>query len=152
MNRAFGMPTLTRTIFTIALIACATGARAQAVNNCLASDYLDRRGQNPVTVSAATQPGIYRYSPPCLIVDAGTTVNFSLNFAAHPTIGGRVIAGVGTADPTSPIGARTSGTMAAVVFDTGNIYPFYCDFHVAQAMMGAIDVPLVNGFEEPLLR
>lgn len=146
------MNALTRPALLVVLMLGASSATAQSVNNCLAADYLDRRGQNPVTVSAATQPGIFRYTPPCLIVDAGTTVNFSLNFGAHPTIGGRVIAGVGTPDPESPIGARTSGSMAAVLFASGNIYPFYCDFHVAQAMMGAIDVPLVSGFEDPLLR
>lgn len=120
---------------------------AQAVNNCLASDYIDRRGQNPVTITAATQPGIFRYSPPCILVDAGTTVNFTLNLSSHPTIGGRVSGGTGTPDPNSPIGARTSGTMASVLLATGDIYPYYCDFHVGNAMMGAIDVPLVSGFE-----
>jgi plastocyanin len=129
------------------LALLATSARAQVVNNCLPGDYVDRRGTSPVTIGAVTQPGIFRYTPRCIVIDAGTTVNFTLNFAMHPTIGGRVSGGVGTADPDSPIGAITNGESTAVVFDVPGLYGFYCDFHVPQAMMGAIEVPFVDGFE-----
>ena len=138
-----------RAIVAVLLItaACAPAAHAQAVNNCLASDYGDRRGQSRFTISAVMQPGVFRYTPRCVIADAGTIIDFTLDFGAHPTIGGRVVAGTGMADPASPIGAITFGKTAAITFPDAGIFPFYCDFHVAQAMMGAIEIPFVAGFE-----
>lgn len=136
-----------RTFLFAVLASGAMPAAAQVVNNCLPTDYVDRRGTSPVTITASTQPGTFRYSPRCVLIDAGTTVRYSLNFAAHPTIGGRVSSGTGTPDPDSPIGAITSGTEEDVLFTEPRIYGYYCDFHVAQAMMGAIEVPFVAGFE-----
>ena len=140
---------LLRFLVAIPLVAaaCAPVAHAQVVNNCLPGDYADRRGQPRFTVSAVMQPGQFRYTPRCVVADAGTTIDFTLDFGSHPTIGGRVVAGTGTADPASPIGSITFGETAAIVFPDAGLFPYYCDFHVAQAMMGAIEIPFVTGFE-----
>ena len=45
-------------------------------------------------------------------------------------------------DPSSPIPPTSTGTMKAVPFENGGVFPFYCDFHgAALGMFGAV---LVN--------
>jgi plastocyanin len=127
-------------------------ASAQALNNCLPGDFLDRRGRDDVVI-ANDQPGNpFLYRPRCVTVSAGAAVLFRAlpNFGNHPLFAGVVSAGSATFDPGSPIGSITSGEERQVVFDQEGEYPYYCDFHFAQGMLGSVRVVpewFANGFE-----
>jgi plastocyanin len=123
-----------------------------ALNNCLPENFLDRRGRDDVVI-ANDQPGSpFLYRPRCVTVSAGASVSFRAvpDFGSHPLFAGTVSGGVATPDPASPIGAITSGTQTAVVFPQAGEFPYYCDFHFSQGMLGSVRVTpewFANGFE-----
>jgi plastocyanin len=125
---------------------------AQALNNCLPGDFIDRRGRDDVVI-ANDQPGNpFLYRPRCVAVSAGATVRFRAlpNFGNHPLFAGSVTGTVATFDPTSPIGAITSGEERQVTFPESGEFPYYCDFHFSQGMLGSVRVVpewFANGFE-----
>jgi plastocyanin len=72
----------------------------------------------------------------CVIVDAGTTVNFNGNFTAHPLAGGESP----TEDSGSDIStASAAGMTTAVTFNTAGDYPYFCTIH-ASTMTGVVYV------------
>lgn len=127
-------------------------APAAALNNCLSENFVDRRGLDDVVI-VNDQPGNpFLYRPRCLTVSAGARVIFRAvpNFGNHPLFAGIVSGGVATPDPTSPIGSITSGTEATVAFPDVGEYPYFCDFHFSQGMLGSVQVVpewFANGFE-----
>lgn len=131
------------------LLPCAS---AHALNNCLPGDFIDRRGRDDVVI-ANDQPGNpFLYRPRCVTVSAGANVLFRAlpGFGNHPLFAGTVIGGVATFDPTSPIGAITSGEQELVTFPAEGEYPYYCDFHFSQGMAGSVRVVpewFADGFE-----
>ena len=133
----------------LALLACTVAAAgaAHALNNC--SEFVDLRARRSVTINVASLQN--RYSPSCLHVAVDTTVTFNADFSDHPLYGGVVAGGVATIDPASPVGAHNSGTAPVViVLTTPGEFPYFCDFHYQDGMMGSILVDPAffdDGFE-----
>ena len=125
------------------LVAFAVWPRpAAALNGCLDADFADRRGRADLVVANddPTQP--FRYRPRCATISEGTRVIFRAlpGFGMHPLYGGTVSGGVATIDPSSPIGSITSGGEAERVLLASGEFPFFCDFHHAQGMLGSLRV------------
>jgi len=119
---------------------------AQALNNC--STFIDRRARANVTINIV-QP--FRYSPACVMIAVDASVTFNADFGDHPLFAGVVSDGQATFDPQSPIGAHSNGTTPVVVsFPATGEFPYFCDRHFLQAMMGSIKVVpefFSDGFE-----
>ena len=133
-------------------VGLALAPAAPAFNNCLPGNFVDRRGQDDVVI-ANDQPGNpFLYRPRCLTVSAGARVLFRAlpDFGNHPLFAGTVNGSTATFDPTSPIGTITSGPERAVTFPAPGEFPYYCDFHFQQGMLGSVQVVpewFANGFE-----
>lgn len=130
------------TVRPFALLAILATGPALALNNCLDADFVDRRGLAELVIGNDDPTNPFRYRPRCATVSEGTRIVFraSPNFGMHPLYGGLVSGGMATIDPTSPIGSITSGTEAIrTIVDAGE-YPFFCDFHYAQGMLGSLRV------------
>jgi plastocyanin len=63
-------------------------------------------------------------------------VKWSGAFSSHPLVGGQD----GTPDATSPITATATGTEATFTFPNAGTFPYYCQFHQASGMEGAVFV------------
>jgi len=133
-------------------VGLALAPAAPALNNCLPGNFVDRRGQDDVVI-ANDQPGNpFLYRPRCLTVSAGARVLFRAlpDFGNHPLFAGTVNGSTATIDPTSPIGTITSGPERTVTFPAPGEFPYYCDFHFQQGMLGSVQVVpewFANGFE-----
>ena len=133
-------------------VGLALAPAAPALNNSLPGNFVDRRGQDDVVI-ANDQPGNpFLYRPRCLTVSAGARVLFRAlpDFGNHPLFAGTVNGSTATFDPTSPIGTITSGPERAVTFPAPGEFPYYCDFHFQQGMLGSVQVVpewFANGFE-----
>jgi plastocyanin len=95
-----------------------------AVSPCpAAADYAT--GTDTVRFGFFGTPPGFVYEPKCLAVDAGTTVAFSGNFAAHPLYpsGDR-----GTA-AGNPIGGVSSGDREVIPFPKRGFFAYYCGIH-----------------------
>ena len=119
--------------------ASTTSTTFPEVHGCTSGNALDRSApadDRTVTFVA------YEYTPKCIRIAAGQTVTFSGLFESHPLVGGEVVGVDQIPDPSSPIPPTSTGTMKAVPFENGGVFPFYCDFHgAALGMFGAV---LVN--------
>lgn len=126
----------------LALVAACVPASASALNNCLDADFADRRGQAELVVANDDPTNPLRYRPRCATVSEGTRIVFRAvpNFGMHPLYGGTVTGGVATIDPSSPIGSISSGNEADRVLVVAGEFPFFCDFHYAQGMLGSLRV------------
>jgi plastocyanin len=126
----------------LALVAASVPASASALNNCLDADFADRRGQAELVVANDDPTNPLRYRPRCATVSEGTRIVFRAvpNFGMHPLYGGTVSGGVATIDPSSPIGSISSGNEADRVLVVAGEFPFFCDFHYAQGMLGSLRV------------
>jgi plastocyanin len=123
-------------------------APAWAANNC--PTFFDYRNTAVVTVVATV--GQNAYSPKCVRIAQGGSVRFTLNFGSHPTLAGLVPGGGGNPipDPSSPIGSQTSGSTVDIRFDQAGEFPYFCDFHWDNGMMGSVlvdPVQFADGFE-----
>ena len=133
----------------LAVLACALVLQrpAHALNNC--SDFVDLRARRAVAINVAALQN--RYSPSCLRIAVDTTVTFNADFSDHPLYGGVVADGIATIDPASPVGAHNSGTAPVMlVFGALGEFPYFCDFHYLDGMMGSIRVDPAffdDGFE-----
>jgi plastocyanin len=126
----------------LALVAASVPASASALNNCLDADFADRRGQAELVVANDDPTNPLRYRPRCATVSEGTRIVFRAvpNFGMHPLYGGTVTGGVATIDPSSPIGSISSGNEADRVLVVAGEFPFFCDFHYAQGLLGSLRV------------
>ena len=138
----------------LCLLGVGAVTNAWGLNNCLPADLAatDRRGSNPLIIANDNPGNPFLYRPRCATISAGTTVIFRAtpNFGMHPLFGGTVSAGVATIDPTSPIGSVISGTEYSVLLETPGEYPYFCDFHYADGMLGSLRVVpqlFADGFE-----
>ena len=128
-----------------------------ALNSCLATDFVDRRGLAQIQVVNDDPTNPFRYRPRCVTVSDGTHVVFRAlpNFGMHPMYGGTVSGGVATIDPASPIGSNTLGNeVDRLLVDIGE-FPFFCDVHYAQGLAGSIRVVpelFKDGFDTPQTR
>ena len=103
----------------------ATDAAAfQAVAPCpTAADYAT--GTNTVVFGFLGTPPGFSYDPKCLAIDAGASVTFSGNFAAHSLYPS---ARRGTT-ANNPIGGVASGDSKVVQFPTRGFFAYYCGIH-----------------------
>ncbi|MBX3691508.1 hypothetical protein [Dokdonella sp.] len=130
------------TVRPLALLVTLAAGPALALNNCLEVDFADRRGLAELVVANDDPTNPFRYRPRCATVSEGTRIVFRANpnFGMHPLYGGLVSGGMATIDPTSPIGSITSGTEAVRIPVDAGEYPFFCDFHYTQGMLGSLRV------------
>lgn len=84
------------------------------------------------------------YTPACIKVKQGQSVLFvgsGTDFAVHPMYGGLIdAANVKFVDTIGPIKPTTSGTSVSFTFADTGAYGFFCDFHYAAGMKGAVYV------------
>ncbi|MBM4374657.1 MAG: hypothetical protein FJ095_06205 [Deltaproteobacteria bacterium] len=84
------------------------------------------------------------YQPACIKIKQGNPVLFvgsGTDFAAHPMYGGLINSNnVKTVDSIGPIKPTTSGMQAQFTFPQTGAYGFFCDFHYAAGMKGAVYV------------
>lgn len=120
----------------------ATSSTAYAANGCLPEHFLDRRGESILRIANDDPTNPFRYRPRCVTVSEGTRIEFEAlpNFGMHPLYGGTVSAGQATIDPDSPIGSVTQGEIAVRVLIDAGEWPFFCDIHFDQGMLGSIRV------------
>lgn len=136
-------PSLRRRCLPLLLCSVALlPSTALALNGCLDADFADRRGEAGIVVANDDPTNPFRYRPRCVTISEGTRVIFRAvpNFGMHPLYGGIVSGGQAMIDPTSPIGAITTGSETARVLVGAGEYPFFCDFHYNQGMAGSIRV------------
>jgi plastocyanin len=109
-----------------------TGGTGNLVNGCSEATALDRTGEATVSISE-----IQAWQIPhqvCVIVDAGTSVEWDGDFTVHPLSGGVV----GSPDPSSPItDSDQSGASTSVTLATAGEYPYFCTVH-GSSMQGVI--------------
>jgi plastocyanin len=129
--------------------ACGEPARSTAtsgvVNGCSADAFVSDEGPGPARIVFGDG---YHYEPSCLRVRVGRVIRFEGPFADHPLAAGRIEDGVpveAPADAGHPLGEVLSGLQAEFVADRPGRFGFYCDLHVAESMMGAIDVVAPGG-------
>ena len=128
---------------------------AQPVNDCVDADFQDQRGRAQIQVANDNPTNPFVYRPRCVTISEGTRVVFRAlpNFGSHPLYGGIVDGAQATIDPDSPIGSIGSGTEAERVLVDAGDFPFFCDFHFADGMKGAIRVVpqlFADGFDTGL--
>ena len=132
-----------RTVRLVAAIVLALAALpAIALNDCFDADFVDRRGRAELVVANDDPTNPFRYRPRCATVSEGTRIVFRAvpNFGMHPLYGGLVSGGVATIDPASPIGSINSGTEVTRTLTAAGEFPFFCDFHYGQGMLGSLRV------------
>jgi plastocyanin len=112
------------------------GGGEPAINGCKPATADDYTGMATATVQFV---GL-SYSPACIRVKKGTMVTFEGMFGSHPLEGGTVMNGIPTPDPNSPITKTNTGMSATFTLSNEGVVPYYCTFHAASGMMGAIFV------------
>jgi plastocyanin len=147
-------PTARRRAAVLAGFGLLAAGPATALNDCLPGAFVDRRGLASIEIANDDPTNPFRYRPRCVTVSEGTRVLFRglPNFGMHPLFGGTVANGQATIDPASPIGAITSGSQAERLLTGVAQWPFFCDFHYDQGMLGSILVVpelFADGFELP---
>ena len=102
---------------------------ATLVNGCSIDLAQDMTGMATVDI-AWTNP-----AADCILVDAGTVVNWNGDFTAHPLAGGE---SPNDADDLISQSDQTGAT-ASVTFDTAGDYPYFCTIHTT-TMLGVVYV------------
>jgi plastocyanin len=110
-----------------------------ALNGCDPFSAVDATGKSEVRILFGGALG-YAYEPACLAVSVGTTVTFAGDFAAHPLMPGRIEAGEVIAGHTSPLTPTAGGLEVKFPMTRTGAFGYFCDRHVADAMVGAIFV------------
>lgn len=67
-------------------------------------------------------------------------LGINTTFAAHPLVGGLAEGSTKIEDPTSPILKTAVGQNITFTFNTPGAYGFYCEYHSANGMKGAVYV------------
>jgi plastocyanin len=84
------------------------------------------------------------YMPACIKIKVGQSVLFvgsGTDFVTHPLYGGLIDStNVKTVDSIGPIKPTTTGNSVSVAFTSQGAYGFFCDFHYAAGMKGAVYV------------
>ncbi|GEM_PF-1181171 len=112
-------------------------AATPTVNGCTPDTATDGTGQSTATINFGGALG-FNYSPKCLHVNSGTAVTFSGTFGSHPLVGGSVIGTTPTPEADSPFPATSSGSSVTVTLVRQGLFGYYCGFHGAGGMYGAV--------------
>ena len=95
-------------------------------------------GATTIVFGFLGMPGSLSYDPRCLRVDAGTTVTFAGDFAAHPLYPSRARGTI----QGNPIPAVGNGHAQDIRFAAPGTFAYYCGVHGAfddgQAMAGVV--------------
>jgi plastocyanin len=113
---------------------------AELVNGCAPESFVRDEAPGPARIVFGDG---YDYDPRCLRVTVGRTIRFEGPFAIHPLVAGRIEDGAPVdAGPVAgqPIPEVLSGLEVEFVAGRPGRFGFYCDLHLDQSMMGAIDV------------
>lgn len=137
-----------RALLGVLVLSLLASPDAFALNNCTGPDFNDLRSRRNVNVNVVPP---FRYSPSCLKIAVNTTVTYNADFGVHPLFGGVVSGGIATPDPASPIGMHNNGSNPVIVaFPALGEFPYFCDFHFGNGMLGSIKVVpefFSDGFE-----
>jgi|GEM_PF-3598334 len=113
-------------------------AAAPTLNDCAPADYVDR---SDAAAERVVRPrGSTGYTPRCVIVRAGQSLTFEMDFTAHPLVPG--VPHGPTAGATTPnlIPRTTTGASVVVAFPGAGNFPFYCNTHGHVGMAGVVRV------------
>lgn len=118
--------------------AADAGMEFRMIHNCAMADYVDATGMATPTISATAE--VLRWNPPCLRIRAGQSVTWNAPLMIHPLRPG--LAPDRMADPMgtepNPIMPRNDGMTATFMFPNSGFYPYYCNTHYPQGMIGTI--------------
>jgi len=118
-----------------------TPATGGGFNGCSDSNFVDRTAATADrTVAFGTGAAAFAYTPKCITVAAGQTVTFMGDLAVHPLAPGTSPAAMDAGTAGNPIARTNTGTMARVTFASAGTYPYFCEFHYAGGMVGAVRV------------
>lgn len=111
---------------------------APMLNDCVAMSYVDR--SDPAAERVIRPRGTTGYTPRCVIIRAGQSVTFEMDFAAHPLVPG--VPHGPTAGATTPnvIPRTVRGASVEVAFPSAGNFPFYCNTHGHVGMAGVVRV------------
>lgn len=100
---------------------------------------VDKRGQDAVTVhvGAGGNGGSFAFAPTAVWVDPGTTITFEWSSNTHNVVVESQPEGAGWSGHES---VEDSGFSFSHTFETGGIYTYYCNPHLAMGMKGGIAV------------
>ena len=103
---------------------------SSVVNGC--TTFTDDRGQSSPSVAGPSNSTPAQYTPSCVHIKAGQTVEFTGDFTDLPLepFGG---------DGSNPINAVSSGSVATFSFSTPGVFGFNCAAH-STVMFGAVEV------------
>jgi plastocyanin len=116
-----------------------SGVAVPLLNDCRAADYEDR-GAGVDTDRVVRPRGTTGYTPRCVIIQAGQSVTFEMNFATHPLVPGVPHGSTSGATVPNPIARQNSGMTHTVAFPNAGYYPFYCNTHGHVGMAGVVRV------------
>jgi plastocyanin len=130
----------------IAACGCADGelaARpASSLNGCVSASFVTAAEPGSMRIAFGHQQG-HNYEPRCARVSVGDVIRFEGPFATHPLVPGRIEAAIPVDDAASgggPVREVLKGESAEFIADSPGRFGYYCDVHVAEGMMGAIEV------------
>lgn len=111
---------------------------APMLNDCVPMSYVDR--SDSAAERVVRPRGTTGYTPRCMIIRAGQSVTFEMDFAAHPLVPG--IPHGPTAGATTPnvIPRTVMGASVEVAFPRTGNFPFYCNTHAHIGMAGVVRV------------
>lgn len=109
------------------------------LNDCTAMNYADRSAGSD-TDRVVRPRGTTGYTPRCLVIRAGQSLTFEMDFAEHPLVPGIPHGPTAGATSINPIAMQSSGTTYAVTFASAGHYPFYCNRHGHVGMAGVVRV------------
>ncbi len=116
-------------------------ASGSALNGCTDALFVDRTATGADrTVTFGTGAAAFAYAPKCITVAAGQSVTFMGDFSVHPIAPGTSPAAPDAGTAGNPIPRAATGSMTQVTFPTAGTYPYYCVFHYAGGMAGAVRV------------
>jgi plastocyanin len=113
------------------------GGATSSVNGCTSFTDATAAGASRVINRAG-----FTFSPNCLLIAAGQSVTWNVEFTVHPLRPGAapsLTTSAASTEPT-PIEARGNGTSVTFTFPTAGTYGFYCNVHEPSGMYGAIKV------------
>jgi plastocyanin len=110
-------------------------------NGCDPAKAVDETASSDVTIKFPLSATSFTYTPACIKIKKGSKVTFAGQFAEHPLSGGTVDdASTMHKDASSPIKETKTGTKATFTFADTGTFGFFCEFHFASGMKGAVFV------------
>jgi len=123
------------------VLACKVDPLTAVYNNCNTIDFKIRgESGSERTVLFGGDLGL-SYSPRCMTITAGESVEFKGAFATHPIAAGTSPSTPSEGSTSNPIATPEAGTTdMTYTFPTAGQYPYYCQHHFDAGMAGVIRV------------